>query len=72
MADLRVDVNDNTNTVSALGRAEAAEEKRTTYKVVAKDGIFKNGKTLKRGEVVELTETTAQSAIEAGDLEEIA
>lgn len=71
MADLKVKVGDSTESADNIGKPDFVPPTRKAYRVIAEAGLFKNGKTIKHGETVELTETTAQSAIAAGDIEEI-
>lgn len=67
-----IDVGDQTKSVDNPGGAPASTvEQRKEYEVVADSGIFKNGKTYKKGEKVELAIETAQAQIDAGDIKEI-
>lgn len=70
MANLTVSVGDETGTVDATGRHGAPVE-RQAHRVIAEAGIFKNGRTYKKGQEVELDQVTAERAIKAGDVEEI-
>lgn len=72
MADLKVNVGDETAIQDAPGGVPVPGiEDRKSYQVVAEGGLFKNGKTYKKGERVELADETAQAAIAAGDIKEI-
>lgn len=53
------------------GLPQPTEPERRQYEVAAESGIFKNGKTYKKGEKVELAIETAQTHIAAGDIKEI-
>ena len=70
MADHKVSVGDETAAAADLQAPQAPAPELKKYEVVAEDGIFKNGKTYKKGQKVELNPNTAASFIEAGDVKE--
>lgn len=70
MADLKVNVGDRSGTADSTGAPEQPVE-RKAYKVIAKNGLLKNGTVIKAGKKVELDEETAARFIEAGDVEKL-
>lgn len=70
MADHKLNVDDVSTTADATVSPIAPPELKA-YEVIAENGVFKEGKTIKAGQQVELDEQTARSAIEAGDVKEI-
>lgn len=72
MASLKLKVGDGTKSEDNVGGAPVDRiPDRKPYLVTAETGLFKNGHTYKRGDTVELDARTAESAIQAGDVEEI-
>ncbi len=70
MAEHKLNVDDASVPADATASPTAPPELKA-YEVIAESGVFKEGKTIKAGQQVELDEQTARTAIEAGDVKEI-
>lgn len=68
MTDHRLDISEGPEINDAVGAPVLV---RKTYRVTAKaeNGLFKNSKTYKPGETLELDEKTAKGFLELGELE---
>lgn len=69
MADLKLSVDDNTNTADATALPVATERKH--YLVTSEVGVFKNGKQYDKGETVALDEKTAENFKREGAVADI-
>lgn len=70
MADHKLNVGDESKADATTGQPQAPAVERKQYEVVSESGLFKNGKTYKTGQKVELDANTAARFIEAGEVKE--
>lgn len=70
MADHKVNVGDETQAAADVAGNQAPTVELKSYEVTVEGGIFKNGKTYRKGSKVELNPATAARFIEAGEVKE--
>lgn len=70
MADHKLNVGDDTKADAKLAQPSAPAVELKKYEVTVEGGIFKNGKTHRKGSKVELSPDTAARFIEAGEVKE--
>lgn len=69
--DYKLEIKDGFKMQDASGNAEIKKPVLNEYRVIAKAGIFKNGKHYQQGETVKMVTKSAQSFIKAKEIDYI-